>query len=246
MSEIKRNVRKAHPVRHTRDQEETIRVNLIRARITAGLTAVQAAEAMGYANSTQLSLIETRKRPVPDGTVFLTSAARAYGVSVDYLIGLSPLMEPDGKVLRERAVLREMASVAHGIAATLADAMMRHADRSYPLAREYENLLAKVERADAALTVMRERFGFDDVQGGAPLLRAMEEMAVAAEPLRAKLRQFCTIESALADLKTGRAVVPEHLEALSDEQPPYEIRPDAPIKQQRDEAKRALHRKPRK
>ncbi|WP_175891471.1 XRE family transcriptional regulator [Burkholderia cepacia] len=244
MSEYQRN--NVSTAGYSPEQEATIRRNLIRARITAGLTAVEAAQKFGYSTSTQLSLIEVGKRKIPNGAAFLTAAAFTYGVSVDFLLGLSPCMEQDGKLLRERAVLREMESVAHGIAATLASAMVQHADRAYPLAREYENLLAKVERADAALTIMRERFGFDDAPGGAPLLRAMEEMAAVAEPLRVKLRQFCAIEAALADLKAGRAVVPEHLEALPDEPPPYEIDPDAPVEQQRDEARRARHRKPRK
>lgn len=210
--------RMSRPKTHSAELRETIRRNLIRARVTAGLTGLGAAERLGYRNSTQLSLIETGARKVPDGVAFLVDAARAYGTSVDFLVGLSPISEPDGKVVRERAVLREMEAVAHGILATLASAMAEHSERVYPLAREYEGLLEKVERADSALAAMRERFGLDDVRGSAPLVRAMEEMAAAAEPLRAKLRQFCTIEGLLADLKAGRAVTPAHFELIRDEE----------------------------
>jgi hypothetical protein len=77
---------------------EDLRRKLIEARVMQGLTAVEAAEKFGYAKSTQLSLIETGKRPTPTDWRFLKQAAEIYAVSVDWLLGLSPNMEPDARV----------------------------------------------------------------------------------------------------------------------------------------------------
>lgn len=53
------------------EELEKLRNNLIVARVMSGMTAVEAAERLGYANSTQLSLIESGKQ------VSCSSPARA-------------------------------------------------------------------------------------------------------------------------------------------------------------------------
>lgn len=193
------------------EQTDAIRRNLVVARVTSGLSQMEAAVRLGYENSTQLSLIESGRRPVPAAATFLIRASQTYGVSVDWLAGLSPVVEPDGKLAREHAILRQTESIAHGVAATLAAAMVDTSAQAWPLMAEYQRLLDLVQRVDDALNVMRERFGFDNAMGGAPLLRAVEEMADAARPLRSKLSRFRSTEQILADLKAGRAIVPEHL-----------------------------------
>ena len=64
----------------------------VAARELCGLSLTEAAHALGYATGARLSLIEAgRKKP---GVALLIHAADTYGVSSDFLLGLSD--EPDG------------------------------------------------------------------------------------------------------------------------------------------------------
>jgi transcriptional regulator with XRE-family HTH domain len=69
---------------------ETLRHNLIAARVVLGLSGVEAAKRFGFSSSTQLPLIESGQRKTPNDCEFLRLASIAYGVSTDFLLGLSP------------------------------------------------------------------------------------------------------------------------------------------------------------
>jgi hypothetical protein len=62
------------------ERMETLRYNLIAARVVSSLTAVEAAKRLGYANSTKLSLIETGQRKTPKDWGFLRLASIAWRV----------------------------------------------------------------------------------------------------------------------------------------------------------------------
>lgn len=216
----------------SREQADAVRRNLVTARVTSGFSQLEAAARLGYENSTQLSLIESGRRPVPSAATFIIKAAEVYGVSIDWLVGASPLVEPDGKLVREHAILRQFESIAHGVGATLAAALVETSAQAWPLLCECQKLLDLVDRAGAALQTMRNCYGFDDARGGSSLLRAHEEMAEAARPLRSKLNRFRSTEQILVNLKAGRSILPEHFDS-----PDAESELDA---RQRDEVERAI------
>lgn len=198
------------------EELENIRYNLIRARVMSGLTEVEAAARLGYANSTQLNLIESGKRRIPDKhqARFLTDFARAYSVSVDFLLGLSPHMEPDGEVAHGYAMARHMADVSGAVGALLASTMREYMSEAYPTAMEYRRIVEAIDRVDDALSTMRGRFGFDDVPGGAPLARAIEHLTSLTAMLRPRLSKLNAIEGYMADMRRG--MMPE-VRGLCDE-----------------------------
>ncbi|WP_028211547.1 helix-turn-helix domain-containing protein [Paraburkholderia mimosarum] len=186
------------------EELETLRYNLIVARVMSGMTAVEAAEKLGYANSTQLSLIESGKRKIPDDRQFLVDAARVYSVSCDFLLGLSPHMEYDARVAHQHALMRGTESILGGIAAQFATVMIEYTRQTKPVPDDFERVSAAAEKVGNALTVMRERYGLDDILGSAPLVAAAGELARAVEPLRKKVMRYRAIDSYFDDLRAGR------------------------------------------
>jgi transcriptional regulator with XRE-family HTH domain len=189
------------------EELETLRYNLIHARVLSGMTAVEAAKALGYSNSTQLSLIESGERRVPENLRFLLDASRAYSVSIDFLLGVSPHTEPDGRMAHEHAIARHMADIGGAVGNLLASTMRQYMTDAYPTATEYRRVIECVEKVDGALSVMRERFGFDDAPGSAPLMRAIEQLTGSVEPMRPKLAKLKAIEDYMADMRRG--LIPE-------------------------------------
>lgn len=163
-----------------------------------------AAQKLGYANSTQLSLIESGERKTPDSYRFLMDCARVYSCSVDFLLGLTPHVDESARVAHEHAMARGIEDIGQGIASILTTAIVKYTEQAHPVASEYQRMLTAVERVDQAVSVMRDRFGFDDVPGSAPVLAAVEQLSAFAEPIRDKLRHFQNVEAYIDDVKQGR------------------------------------------
>ncbi|QQC63874.1 hypothetical protein [Paraburkholderia ginsengisoli] len=185
------------------EELETLRYNLIVARVLSGMTAVEAAKDFGYANSTQLSLIESGERPTPKDHQFLRQAARIYSVSTDFLLGLSPHMEFDAKVSHQHALMRGTERILGGIAAQFTTAMIQFTNQTQPVPDDFERVAAATERIEQAIAVARSH-GFDDVRGSATVVAAMDALGQAVEPIRRKCKQFRSIEGYFDDVREGK------------------------------------------
>lgn len=192
------------------ERMETLRYNLIAARVVSGLTAVEAAKRLDYANSTQLSLIETGQRKTPTDWEFLRLASLAYGVSTDFLLGLSPHIEIDGKVAQQHALLRKTEAVMSSVAEAFATALIKFSEQEQLNRADMERISSAAVRLNEVLKRLRDR-GFDDFPGGAPLLAAVTGVIDAAEPVRHKLHQFQSIEDYLAQMRSGQVPVIPYL-----------------------------------
>lgn len=210
-SHLRRPAKRFVRNRNAVQELESLRLNLIAARVHSGLTAVEGAEAFGYSNSTQLSLIESGQRPVPRDWKFLRQAADIYGVSTDFLLDLSPHLDFDAKVVTQYALMRRTEDVVGGIASLLASALVQFSDQEESYMPGFARLESAVARVDETLMRLRERYGFDDVAGGAPLLAAVEELVEAAEPVRQKLRRRRCLESYLNEVRAGKLPAVPHL-----------------------------------
>ena len=185
------------------DDLENLRYNLIVARVMQGMLATEAAEKFGYANSTQLSLIESGKRETPKDHKFLRQAAQIYSVSVDWLLGLSPHMEPDPRVAHQYALLRGTESMMGAIVAQMTTAMIRVAQETQPVAEELERLIVQVEAVTERFATLRAHGEFDELAGGAPVIAAVERLTKGLDPLRNKLKKIKGIDSYMAEVRAG-------------------------------------------
>ncbi|WP_321946543.1 XRE family transcriptional regulator [Paraburkholderia sp. J10-1] len=191
--------------RNLPEELETLRRNLIAARVMSGLTALEASHRFGYRNSTQLSLIESGKRPTPREHAFVRQAARVYSVSTDFLLGLSPHMEIDSRVAQQHALMRGIEDVIGSTAAQFASAMIQFTAQTQPVPGDFRHVAEATDRVATALARLRECSKFDDLRGSAPLLAAIEALSTAVEPLRAKVKTFKSIDAYFEDLREGRA-----------------------------------------
>lgn len=185
------------------EELETLRLNLIVARVMSGMTAVEAAERFGYANSTQLSLIESGQRKIPDDRQFLIEAARVYAVSLDFLVGLSPHIEYDARVSRQHALMRGTESILGGIAAGFATVMIQFTNQTQPVRKDFDRVSNAAQNVERALGIARKH-GLDEIRGSSALLAAAEQLAKAVEPLRQKVMHHRSIDNYFDELRAGR------------------------------------------
>jgi transcriptional regulator with XRE-family HTH domain len=186
------------------DDLEALRHRLIVARVANGLLATEAAERFGYANSTQLSLIESGARPVPKDFQFIAQAAKAYAVSADWLLGLAGDMEADDEILRRHALLRgtrdALSETLNGFArmtATVAAKMQLSPD-------ETEDAIAGIESVQRRFRDLCERGQFEDLAGGAPVAWAISDLSRVVAPLRRVNEAFRSFNEYVGDVAAGR------------------------------------------
>jgi hypothetical protein len=196
---LKRFVRnKAKP-----EELETLRYNLIVARVMSGMTAVEAAEKFGYKNSTQISLIESGDRPTPRDHQFLRQASQVYAVSCDFLLGLSPHMEYDGRAAHQHALMRGTESILGGIAAQFATVMIQFTNQTQPIPEDFTRVCDAAQEVETALAAARKH-GLDDVRGSSALVANVTRLAEAVAPLRQKVMRYRAIDSYFEEMRAGK------------------------------------------
>jgi DNA-binding transcriptional regulator YiaG len=152
---------------------------LVEARETAGLSQSELARLLGHKNSTQPNLWEQGKRLPP--TNELVAVVQVLGISLDYMYGLSDEPERDVQIARRTALTSRLQLMLSGTADALADAVLA-GDSDLEGQIRACGLVSKV----SALAQAVERFAlaneavFDDLRGGALLLRTAVEAGDAA------------------------------------------------------------------
>jgi transcriptional regulator with XRE-family HTH domain len=179
---------------------------LFAARNLAGFDQCDAALELGYTNSTQLSLAERGERLLPHG--MLLSVGEMYGVSLDYLYGVSNDPDVDlhasarnAEVARIRRLLDENARAVAGV---LLDAVRVEKTASL---RETRFLSAVADLCDGLdkFQAMNQDL-FDEAKGGALLLRRGREAREAIQKVSDLLdRSDRRVELALKDARDAMA-----------------------------------------
>lgn len=135
----------------------------------------EAAAALGYKNSSQLSKIESGMARIPKD--FIRKAAITYGVSADYLLGLSDEPERDPRTAEHMAVMRAVRVLIVEHTNALSAELLRQASEMMPLESHLTRLIADSARAYEAyekVCARNKRFQ-TDVLSGSTLERAVEE-----------------------------------------------------------------------
>lgn len=181
-------------------------VRMSAARELAGLTQTQAARQLGYQKSGQLSLIEAGRKSPP--LTVLIRAARAYGVAVDFLLGLQDEVERDPRLAR-RAAMRQFLDAR---LAALADAVTRAFEDTLALDHSDAKPLAdSAARVVETFARVSRRAEFNDVPGGATLQREMRELEQALDPVLQHLRRQTALD---AQLREKLAAARQHVSDL--------------------------------
>jgi transcriptional regulator with XRE-family HTH domain len=177
------------------------------ARDIAGMSQAEAAEAMGYSQAVQLSLMESGQR-MPTVRVLVHCCAM-YGTTMDYLCGLTADgdRDPVAAVQREVAarVVGEVRALIAAVtvgAATAVRELRPDAGRTARLAGQVVELAAVLDRVQA-----RGGEAFADLPAGALLVRRTQAaLSTAHETLAAVARAQRAAGAAPVDMPTTAGI----------------------------------------
>jgi transcriptional regulator with XRE-family HTH domain len=187
----------------------------VAAREINGFLQSEAAALLGWANSTQLNLIEMGKR-LPPHDVMLR-AATVYAVSLDFLYAATEEPDGDRHEAEKRAMLRSIREVFDRATCAVADAIDQQ-QASQPGLMAFLQLL---DRADDAVNAF-QRFvqlnsdacAFEDMRGGARLSRSIETLREHAHVCRLERdRQDRIWADGLKRIAAAGALAPQHATA---------------------------------
>jgi transcriptional regulator with XRE-family HTH domain len=191
---------------HKPAQEVIMLERLIAARVMNGFTGVEAAERFGYGNSSQLSLIETGKRPIPQSHEFILHASQVYAVSTDFLFGISTNPDLDPIYAERYALMRGFETVLKQQAQMTTTAFFHYAAKQAKISRtQYQTICESIDSLKHAIQIMRDKFGFDEIQGGASVLAALERTEHAIQPVKTALAAQIEIETLGKNLALGKS-----------------------------------------
>lgn len=186
---------------------------LTRARMSEGITQAGLSRLIGHAVSTQISLWEAGHR-LPT-TLDLIAASRALGCSVGFLLGETAERSNDPVAGSRDAMIRGLRHALDRTVGAMADVMRQHAELVGPGVVHLRELLAAASSAATASEefIRLNHAEFDELRGGARLLRAMNDLDTARLDARRRLdlhdRRDLDIAEALADLHKGDIELPE-------------------------------------
>lgn len=149
---------------------------LKKARELNGWSQEQAAAKLGYTNSTQLSLAEKAERLLPLANI--VKAAEVFGVSIDYLLGISDEPERDPRAAERQAALRHVSGLMEATARTIVNAVLTHQSVA-PSVTQTKRLTEKAKTAIEAVEQLRASNldVFDgELRGSATVLRTIDEL----------------------------------------------------------------------
>ena len=186
----------------TESTDEIVRKRMVAARNLNRLDQKDAAKLLGYKNSAPLSKIEGGQAKMPKG--LLVKASIAYGVSADFLLGLSDEPERDPRTAEHMAVIRSVEESVRQHTHHMATALLRNAAESVPLELHLKQIIETAHRAAEAFdTVCRKNPEFqDDVVAGSRLQAAMDSLVDAI----GKSNQYMERRSRLTEVKLDLAV----------------------------------------
>jgi len=183
--------------------KQVIAPRIVAARCLNGVRQQELALALGYTNGAQLNQWEMGRRPIPLG--MLVRVASELGVSMDYLVGLSDDHERDPLLARRSALHRSVRCQLDTVVDALAGAFERHAATTTPI--EVSHLLRVSEQAVAAVNgfVEANQEAMLDMPKGAPVLRAIHDLAEVTAVARERMDRHAEFEAQLhASLKQTR------------------------------------------
>ncbi|MFM0432346.1 helix-turn-helix domain-containing protein [Paraburkholderia aspalathi] len=195
------------PRRRLADDAETeklMRERLIVARNLNSLDQKEAAAKLGYKNSSQLSKVESGDAPLPKS--LLRKASLAYGVSSDWLLGLSNEPERDPQIAGQMAVMRAVHAGIVEHTQNVTAVMLRLASDQLPLESQLRTLLDSARRSIQSFEkVCRLNTTFnDDIRGGASLQHDIDEMI----EVMVAIDQFLTRRANLTEVRKPASSMP--------------------------------------
>ncbi|EIC30574.1 hypothetical protein Metal_2888 [Methylomicrobium album BG8] len=167
------------------------------ARELCGFSQLKAAKLLGYANSSKLAKIEgaTDTNSVP--LWLIPKAADVYEVSVDFLFGVSDDWERDPVAAQQQQVGQWLEDRWQEVRDAQDQAFKTLHAKQVELSESIDRTLRRSkENFECLEQVRRNNRAFDDLRGGAKLLRLLAETAEDAMGLGFELEKLRTLNEA--------------------------------------------------
>jgi len=190
------------------DIRKVVGQRFIEARDMNGFSQSEAADKIGFKNSTQLSLWEQGKRLPPIDMMII--ASMVYGVALDFLYGLSAEAERDPRVAAQHALMRQVQDLLTANAQAVAGALLSQASAGGPSMIVVQSLCERAEQSARAVRRFRELNPkkFDTMPGSNTVL-------VAAATLEECMREAMALLNRQKNIKSRSAREQERLHKLS-------------------------------
>lgn len=178
------------------------------ARELNGWTQEEAAERLDYANSTQLSLAEKGERMPPMAKIML--ASKTFGVSIDFLMGVSDEPERDPKAAERNAVMRRVTDIMEMTSQTIVTAVLAHSSDT-PSVAATRRLIDLAAKTITSIENMRrhnlEKFD-NDLRGASTVLMNIDELQAAVGSCKQVLdRHEQVLEAALRSTEARLGII---------------------------------------
>ena len=196
MTELKKTRTSLTGTPNRQEQAELARqvgAKLKEAREMVGLSQLNAAKQIGYANSTKLSKIETGRHSSQIPMWVLKRASQIYDVSLDYLLGVTESMEREDTrhtALREMMVhMREDWERIRGRDVLVQANMLERIGNVESSVLYIDTEAAEAEKALVRMIELNPG-KWDETKGGCKLFSTVQSTAAAARTARRKMQRF--------------------------------------------------------
>lgn len=193
--------------------EQLMRERLIAARQLNGLDQKEAAAKLDYKNSSQLSKVESGDAPLPKS--LLRKAAVAYGVSTDWVLGLSNEPEREPLVAGTMGVMRALHEATRKQAERVAVEMLALANDQLPLEGHLRRMLAASRRVIESFdrSFRGNEYFETEVRGGAALTCAADDLMETS----VEIERYLDRRDAVAHARLDRIEIDYELESEADD-----------------------------
>ncbi|WP_155920598.1 helix-turn-helix domain-containing protein [Methylobacter luteus] len=165
------------------------------ARELCGYSQIQAASLLGYANSSKLAKVEGSIDAVP--LWLIPKAAEVYQVSIDFLFGVSDCWQRDLTAAQEQHVGQWLEAQWKQAQEAQDCAVRSLHDKQVELKEAIDRTLRRSkENLECVKHVRENNKAFDQLRGGAKLLRVLAETAEEAMGLGFELEKLRTLSEA--------------------------------------------------
>lgn len=188
-----------------------VKERCILSRHRAGYTRKQAAEAMGYAGTAEISKMESATSNTGVNMEYLIRAAMAYGVSLDYLCGLSNYPERDLKSVEQIAIYNSVkAYIDQASHFFLTHILQNVGHIDFKLqAEKASDAIQEIAKSVARIRELNPDFD-EEIRGSARLVDLVENSYQLSEKIKQQARRADFSDKSLND--GFDEVLKEHLQ----------------------------------
>lgn len=201
-----RKKRKASSYDMPTDEKKAWGARLREARELSGMSLTEAADALGYSQPVQLSLMENGNR-APTLAV-IVETAKLYGTTADYLCGLATDSDRDPAVAVQRHVASRIAGEVQRLIAHMTAASVDVVRELMPSSADGQRMAGLVIELNTTLALFKQRNPkFEDMRVGAALDNKVQVAAEAAVRYMAQVERGKRLMSAKTMREAHRAAI---------------------------------------